>query len=194
MKYRPYIELVRQQFTFLSQQYDFDGPNQFSDDNDLQGYGYYVLIKYFSAGSIATIERERTDMLSVRIGPFEGKAYNVGWIAEFLTDGKASIQIEPYIPVSALEKGWITGEFWEAEKAYRAGADTEHLANKAIAREIARQEAWQEYRLGIYASSMKQYCEPILRGNFSRWIELEEYVHEKIRDEFRARTGKELKG
>jgi hypothetical protein len=49
-----------------------------------------------------------------------------------------------------------------------------------------------DFQLAKYASALRQYCEPILRADFSDWLSLNRFALEKMQKEYRALTGQSL--
>jgi len=49
-----------------------------------------------------------------------------------------------------------------------------------------------ELMLTNYAQLLREYCEPILRGDFSWWLDACEFTLKYIQDEYRSITGLEL--
>jgi len=191
MTYKPYLELVRKHFSFLNDHFNFASPLQLSSDNDPQGYGRYALIKYLSAWAFVIIERERDNVLSVRMGPLsEENGLAIEWIVEFLTDRNKTIDFKPYIELKRT--AWTIRQYSDVSQAYREGRDVRQYGNKAvvtaIVKELDREQAWEEYRLATYASAIQHYCEPFLSGDFSKWPNLCKYVDQKIEDRIRSWT------
>jgi hypothetical protein len=185
MGYQPYVELVRKQFTFLIDKYGFSGPYQLSDDNVPHGYGNYVLIEYRSDTSTLTILRERLDELSVTLQPIGNyDRLSIRWIVEFFTAGAKTIHVEPYVPKETIRSS--EEEFIQFVKASTAGKDVSRFMKELSPAEKARREAWQEYRLNVYATALRQFGDPFLRGDFSKWGELTEYVRRRIAEDYRT--------
>lgn len=187
---RPFRDMVRQQFAFLNLQYGFAGPYQLSDDNNPEGYGNYAEIEYRSETMIVTILRDRFDDLGVMLHPaIEPRGLSLGWVVEFFAGDTKALDIKLYVPGEVLN--YTEEEFDLLIKAPK-GEDTSRYRKKLSPAEVQRRDAWQEYRLSVYASALQKYCDPFLREDFSKWSELRKYVKQGIRNEFRARTGREL--
>lgn len=48
------------------------------------------------------------------------------------------------------------------------------------------------YQVEKKALLLKQYCEPFLKGDFSRWLDLENFIIEGARANYKKLTGKDL--
>ena len=53
-------------------------------------------------------------------------------------------------------------------------------------------EARVEKQITIYANLLKQYCEPMLRGDFSWWMDAFKYFAQNVKEEYRSATGLDL--
>lgn len=49
-----------------------------------------------------------------------------------------------------------------------------------------------EARIAANASALKEYCEPVLRGDFSWWLDALRYAIARIQSDYRSWTGREL--
>lgn len=72
-------------------------------------------------------------------------------------------------------------------------APAEKMSSQINPPELARQpEKRIRYQVEKFASLLKQYCDPFLRGDFSRWIDVGRFIVECSRANYKAITGREL--
>ncbi len=190
MTSKPYLNMIRRHFAFLNEQYGFTGPSHSFDENDPSVYILSSLIEYSTHTTIVEILHDRDDSLGVSVGPVSAKTALVNWVAEFFSRGKDKIIISPFVP--ATNPDWAHSEYMEAYRAYWAGEDITQSFKETLIRELQREAAWEEYRLSVYATALRQYCDPFLRGDFSKWSELRVYIRQSIRADYRALTGRDL--